>query len=72
MAAYCRVYDSCHLQVDRQTRTGISSGILRSAVRYGLPLPFFAHPIDGAGGILFWGQVSLSVYTCRRFLLTVN
>jgi len=38
MAAYRRVYDSCHLP-----RTGISSGTLRSVIEYGLPLPFFMH-----------------------------
>ena len=35
-----RVYDSRHLQADRLPRTGISSGTLRSAIEYGLPLPF--------------------------------
>ena len=40
MAAYRRVYDSRHLQAD-VPRTGISSGTLRSAVEYGLPLTFF-------------------------------
>jgi len=35
MAAYRRVYDSCHLQADCQ-KTGISSGTLRSVIEYGL------------------------------------
>ena len=39
MAAYRRVYDSPHLQADCQA--GISSGTLRWAVEYGLPLPFY-------------------------------
>jgi len=34
MAAYRRVCDSRHL-----SRTGISSGTLRSEIEYGLPLP---------------------------------
>jgi len=38
MAAYRRVYDSRHLPAD--CRTGISSGTLRSVIKYGLPLPF--------------------------------
>ena len=38
-AAYCRVYDSRHLQAD--PRTGISSGTLRSVIEYGLPLLFY-------------------------------
>ena len=37
MAAYRRVYDSRHLQA--YSRTGISSGTLRSVIEYGLPLP---------------------------------
>ena len=36
MATYRRVYDSRHLQAWLQ-RTGISSGILRSVIEYGLP-----------------------------------
>ena len=36
MAAYRRVYDSRHLQAD--SRTGISSGTLRSVIEYGLPI----------------------------------
>jgi len=36
MAAYRRVYDSRHLHADC-TRTGISSGTLRSVIEYGLP-----------------------------------
>jgi len=36
MAAYRRVYDSRHRQADCQLRTGISSGIVRSAIEYGL------------------------------------
>ena len=40
MAAYRRVYDLRHLQTDCMPRTGISSGTLRSAIEYGLPLPF--------------------------------
>ena len=39
-AAYRRVYDSRHLQAALLPRTGISSGTLRSAVEYGLALPF--------------------------------
>jgi len=39
MVAYCRVYDSCRLQADCQ-EPGISSGILRSVIEYGLALPF--------------------------------
>jgi len=42
MAAYRRVYDSRHLQADCQ-RTGISSGILRSVIEYGLALPSLAY-----------------------------
>ena len=38
MAAYRRVYDSHHLQTDCQ-EPRISSGTLRSAIEYGLPLP---------------------------------
>ena len=39
MAAYRRVYDKRHLQVDCMPRTEISSGILRSVIEYGLPFP---------------------------------
>jgi len=35
MAAYRRVYDSCHLHLT--AKTGISSGTLRSVIEYGLP-----------------------------------
>ena len=38
MAAYSLFYDSRHLQAD------CSSGTLRSAVEYGLPLPFYHVP----------------------------
>jgi len=36
MAAYRRVYDSCHLQADCK-KTEISSGTIRSEIEYGLP-----------------------------------
>ena len=36
MAAYCQVYDSCHLQADWK-RTGINPGTLHLAVEYGIP-----------------------------------
>ena len=39
MAAYCRVYDSRHLQADYQ-EPGSAPGTLCLAVEYGLPLPF--------------------------------
>jgi len=42
MAAYRRVYDSCHLQADCQ-EPGISSGTLLSAIEYGLPFTFNSH-----------------------------
>jgi len=41
MAAYRRVYDSRHLQADCQEPGSASSGTLRSAIEYGLPLRFF-------------------------------
>jgi len=49
MAAYRRVYDSRHLQADcEEPRSAPDSGTLRSAIEYGLPLPFtyeqFPHP----------------------------
>jgi len=40
MAAYRRVYDTRHLQLT--AKTGISSGTLRLAIEYGLPLPFYS------------------------------
>ena len=39
MAAYCRVYDSHHLQADCQ-EPGSALGTLCSVIEYGLPLPF--------------------------------
>jgi len=39
MAAYCRVYDSRHLQADCQEPG--SAPELCSVIEYGLPLPFF-------------------------------
>ena len=47
MAAYRRVYDSRHLQAD-----GLSSGTLRSAIEYGLPLPFTAYYVAGVNETL--------------------
>jgi len=60
MTAYRRVYDSRHLQADCK-KTGISSGTLRSAIEYGLPLPFLTiNPNHNQGQmaamVVFWGE----------------
>jgi len=42
MAAYRRVYDSRHLQADRQEPgSAPKTETLRSVIEYGLPLPFY-------------------------------
>ena len=46
MAAYRRVYDSRHLQADcQEPGSAADSGTLRSAIEYGLPLPFLLHAV---------------------------
>jgi len=49
MAAYRRVCDSRHMQADCK-ETGISSGTLLSAIKYGLHLPFI-RVVGGAGSM---------------------
>ena len=46
MAAYCRVYDSRHLQADCQEPGSAPSN---RVIEYGLPLPFYTFVLFSAG-----------------------
>jgi len=59
MAAYRRVYDSRHLQADCQ-----EPGSVRSAIEYGLPLPFFVERRDAIGTL----RVRVPVEHCAVFV----
>jgi len=51
--------------VTRRPRTGISSGTLRSVIKYGLPLPFFKQRIE------LTLRDSLFAFSLRHYLPTV-
>jgi len=46
MAAYRRVYDSSHLQADCQEPGSAPEPYIRSAIEYGLPLPFYLYVLN--------------------------